>query len=118
MQDTRILPRKYRRDARHNAEELNRAMVASSGITAHGRRRMARLDWEGNRSPSRLGRAGERAQQVSDFITPTAASATALVALASGAFDLYVKYRAWRERPQPNPSHTGGEYDQRGEPPF
>ena len=118
MKDSKLLPRKYRRQARRDQKQVDAARVATSGIVAHGYRKMARLDWEGTRSPSRLGRAGERAQQASAVITPAAASATALIALAGAGFDLYAKYRAWMDRTQPTPPPAGSGHNQNDEPPF
>ena len=57
MKDSKLLPRKYRRQARRDQKQVDAARVATSGIVAHGYRKMARLDWEGTRSPSRRGRA-------------------------------------------------------------
>jgi len=119
MKDSKLLPRKYRRQARRDQKQVDAARVATSGIVAHGYRKMARLDWEGTRSPSRLGRAGERAQQASAIITPAAAGATALITLAGSVLDLYMKYRDWKDHAQqPTPAPTEGGYNQNDEPPF
>jgi hypothetical protein len=107
-----------RRQARKIKRELNEATVAAAAITAHTVRHMRRLAWEGDRSPSQLGRAGERAEQAHKFIIPAAASATAIVALASAIFDLYVKYEEWRNRPDSTAANTvsGEESDKPAEP--
>lgn len=107
-----------RRKAKRLDRELNRASLAAQGIAANTKRRMRRVAWEADRSPSRLGRAGERAQQASAIITPAAASVAALFALAGNAFDLYVKYKEWTDRAQSTPAPKEGGHDQNDEPPF
>ncbi len=87
------------RQARKIKRELNKAMVASSAITAHTVRHVDRLAWEGKRSPSRLGRMGERADQLNALATPLAAGATAIITVASAALQLYIQYTDWKRCP-------------------
>lgn len=100
MQDSKILPRQYRREARRNQKALQRAMVTSSGITNYARRRMNRLRWEGDRSPSRLDRMGERATQANAVIVPAAGAASALIGVIVAGMELWERYERFRKRNQ------------------
>jgi len=118
MKDSKLLPRKYRRQARRARPAAAAAWGAWCGLVAVANTNWGGFVGVGTRSPSRLGRAGERAQQASAVITPAAASATALIALAGAGFDLYAKYRAWMDRTQPTPPPAGSGHNQNDEPPF
>lgn len=61
-------------------------------------RQMAREGWNRDRSPSRLGRAGERAEQVNSIVKPAAASIVALGGAALILLDVWERVRSLQER--------------------
>ena len=83
--------------ARKVKRELGKSMVAAEAITGHNMRKMNRIAWEGNRSPSKLGRAGERAQQVHDVMAPAMLTAIAIIGAAKAAVELLTTYRAYKQ---------------------
>lgn len=98
MNATRILAAAMgRRKAHQINREFNKASVNGVAITAHTKRRINRLTWEGNRSPSRLGRASERAQQVHDVVAPSMLTAVAVISAAKAALELLTAYKAYKQ---------------------
>lgn len=93
-----MLPRKYRKQAKLDNKAIAQAMIASAGIAAQGHRRMARLKWEGERSPSSLGRAAERAQQWSAIVGPSAATAVTVFNAIRAGLELYDAIQARRNK--------------------
>ncbi len=87
-----------RRDARRINRELNKASVKSAGATAHTQRRIERIGWEGKRSPSRLGRMGERAQQLDDVVNPLSRTVVTIAQMVVAVMDAVEHYERFRGR--------------------
>lgn len=97
MNDARILQSGMSRLHAHRVKrELGSAMVAGQAITSHSKRKINRIAWEGDRSPSKLGRAGERAQQVHDVVAPSMLTAIAIIGAAKAAVELLAAYRDYK----------------------
>lgn len=85
-----------RRNARRTKRELSKASVAAQAITSNALRKIHRLSWEADRSPSKLGRAGERAQQMHDLVSPAALTVIAILGAAETAVRLLTAYREYK----------------------
>lgn len=113
MKATGILKKTMpRREARRIQQEFNNAALAATGITAYAKRMMKLADWEASRSPSRLGRTGERAEQLRAVAGPAALAITSACGALGAVMDLWERYERFNKRNQPKEEPKNGD----GEP--
>lgn len=98
MRDRSILTWRAKRLVRRDQRDFNNAMVTAASLTAHTVRKISRFDWESKRSPSRLGRAGERADQLHKVVVPAMGAATALFGALIASMELWERYEQFRQR--------------------
>lgn len=101
------------REARRVRHEFSKASVAMAGTTAYAKRNIKRLSWEGDRSPSRLGRAGERAEQVQAVLVPTATTIVAVIGATKAVLEAINLLKMWGQgtpdEPEPLGEHAESE---------
>ena len=96
-----------RREAHRVKREFSKASTAMAGTTAYAKRNIKRLSWEGDRSPSRLGRAGERAEQVQAILVPTATTIVAVVGATRAILEAIDLLKKWGSETPEKPGPLG-----------